>query len=249
MIQIAVGGLVSLLLTSDMAGAPAETAREDEHVVLRLVVEPGHTVTFYEPAPGGLYLVERMAPGQSFALRDEAADALRAFQELRPGAPVPAALAAAHDRARATAVDGTVAGAALPSSGCGWGPAWSACRVSWSSSFRAARPAATSGLCTVDHYAGDGVIVQITHGDTRSSFFQGPGTIAQYSLGLAGAALPRRIAITNATDDRFFVGCRWGVEGATAQERVQRAQAAIHRMGGGTTGQRRDAATGMTAGW
>ena len=107
------GTLGLILFTGCMASAPeaaptaaadpapngSETA--DANVVLRLDVEPGHTVTFYEPTPGGLYLAERMMPGQEFVLRGTAAqDALAAFAQLRPQAEVPAALQAAYDRAR-----------------------------------------------------------------------------------------------------------------------------------------------------
>lgn len=95
--------------------------------------------------------------------------------------------------------------------GCDWGPQWSVCRVNWANGFFAYAGGTTSGLCTVDHYAGNGVIIQITVGSTISSTFQGPGTIAQYSLGVAGAATLRRIDITNASGDSFHVGCRWGI--------------------------------------
>jgi hypothetical protein len=205
-------------------------------VVLRLEVERGHTITFYEPTPGGLYLVERMTPTQSFVLNGkESSDALRAFEKLRPGAPVPTALQAAYDRARNLPSDlgpreirvggGQSEAAQAPAptltssssaanfvdndGGCDWGPQWSVCRVNWANGFFAYAGGTTSGLCTVDHYAGNGVIIQITVGSTITSMFQGPGTIAQYSLGVAGAATLRRIDITNASGDSFHVGCRW----------------------------------------
>ncbi|HWO25556.1 MAG TPA: hypothetical protein VNO30_42745 [Kofleriaceae bacterium] len=229
---------------TDMPAAePSEAPTTEEHVVLQLEVEPGHTVTFYEPTPGGLYLIERRAMNQSFALRNGAVDALRAFQELRPGAPIPAALQAAYDRARAVSSDGIAAAAAhgggaeavaapaprpgvveqsLTSSssaanfvnnddGCDWGPEWSACRVNWANGYYAWRSGATSGLCVVDHYAGNGVVIQVTAGSALTSFFQGAGTVAQYSLGTAGAAMTRRIDVTNASGDSFHVGCRWGI--------------------------------------
>ncbi|WNG41059.1 hypothetical protein F0U61_50695 [Archangium violaceum] len=228
--------------TAESKPAARETTEAD--ALLSLEVEPGHSVTFYEPAPGGLYLVERMTPAQSFVLTGkESSDALLAFAKLRPGAPVPEALQAAYDRARnlpddASAREAKAGGGqpeaartqapglgsteqALTSSssattfvntndGCAWGPTMSFCKVNWANGFFASTTA-TSGLCIVDHYSGNGVTIQITVGATITSTFQGAGTIAQYSLGVAGASTTRRIDVTNASGDSFHAGCRWGV--------------------------------------
>jgi len=225
---------------------PATNGSEpvDANVVLRVDVESGHTVTFYEPTPGGLYLAERMAPGQTFVLGDkEASDALAAFARVRPQAEVPAALQAAYDRARnlpsepialaahafgggqpeaaqaPSATPGVIQQALTSSSsaanfvnndgGCDWGPQGSFCRVNWANGFFASLSPTTSGLCVVDHYAGNGVVIQIT-AQAITSMFQGAGTIAQYSLGTPGPAITRRIDITNASGDSFHAGCRWG---------------------------------------
>lgn len=228
---------------ADVAAPPSDEVAVEESAVLRLEIERGHSVTFLEPAPGGLYLVERMAPGQTFVLGDaEASDALAAFARLRPGQAAPAALQAAYDRARAmasepiaavrvrgggqaeqapaqSATPGVVQQSLVSSSsaatfvntngGCNWGPQGSFCRVNWANGFFAS-DTGTSGLCIVDHYAGNGVTIQITVNGTITSTFQGPGTIAQYSLGGAGANVSRRIDVTNASGDSFHVGCRWG---------------------------------------
>jgi hypothetical protein len=218
----------------------------DVSVVLRIDVENGHSVTFYEPTPGGLFVVERMAPMQKFVLSDkEASDALAAFARLRPEAEIPVTLQAAYDRARkvpsgpvvlakhafgggqpapaqTSAVTPGIIQEALTSSssaanfvdndgGCDWGPTWSFCRVNWGGGFFAFVNPSTSGLCIVDHYAGNGVVVQITAGGTITSTFQGAGTIAQYSLGTPGPSELRRIDITNASGDSFHAGCRWGI--------------------------------------
>lgn len=225
--------------------APKGSATTDANVVLQVDVESGHTVTFYEPTPGGLYLAERMSPGQTFVLRDkEASDALAAFARLRPQTEVPAALQAAYYRARniapsaleahafgggqpetaqaPAATPGVIQQALTSSSsaanfvdndgGCDWGPQGSFCRVNWANGFWASLSPTTSGLCIVDHYAGNGVVVQITvNGTIVGSPFQNPGTIVQYSLGTPGPPVTRRIDITNASGDSFHVGCRWGV--------------------------------------
>ncbi|MFP2963555.1 hypothetical protein ACLEPN_38930 [Myxococcus sp. 1LA] len=94
--------------------------------------------------------------------------------------------------------------------GCDWGPRWSTCKANWANGYYA-YSGSTSGLCSVDHYSGNGVIIQITVGSTISSVFQGAGTHAQYSLGTAGVSTTRRLDITNASGDSFHVGCRWGV--------------------------------------
>jgi hypothetical protein len=63
----------------------------------------------------------------------------------------------------------------------------------------------------VDHYAGNGLTVQITvNGNIVASPFQNPGTIVQYSLGSAGSVVQRRVDVTNASGDSFHIGCRWG---------------------------------------
>jgi hypothetical protein len=83
--------------------APA-TAGGDAGLILRIAVEEGHAVSFYEPSLGGLFLAENIAEGQKFTLHDhDAVDALAAFARLRPGVDVPAALQGAYDRARNTA--------------------------------------------------------------------------------------------------------------------------------------------------
>jgi len=215
------------------------------NVVLRVDVENGHSVTFYEPAPGGLYLAERMASGQKFVLgNNEASDALTAFARLRPQVEVPATLQAAYDRARnlprdpvpqgvhasgggqpaiaqALAATSGVIQQALTSSssaanfvdndgGCDWGPQWSFCRVNWGGGFWA-WTTATSGLCTVDLFGGDGVTIQLTTGNSFTTTFQAPGTSVQYGMGSPGFWATRRIDILNAANDSFHVGCRWGV--------------------------------------
>jgi hypothetical protein len=253
MMWMSLGGL-SLALSAGCIGPAPESANTtgsepavveatEANALLRIEVEAGHDVTFYEPVPGGLYLAERMAPSQSFVLHGkESSDALLAFKQLRPGTPVPEALQAAYDRALSLPSDATVqekkvgggqaeaaqapahpgvAVQGLTSSssaatfvnsngGCDWGAQGSFCRVEWGGGFFASITA-TSGLCIVDHYAGNGVTIQITVGSTISSSFQGAGTIAQYSLGAAGASTTRRIDITNASGDSFHVGCRWGI--------------------------------------
>lgn len=257
LMTLATGNLGLVLFSGCVAPAPdpgsADTTEpaanggeaRDEHVILRIDIESDHTITFYEPTPGGLYLSERKVSGQKFVLGDkEISDALAAFARLRPGAEVPAALQAAYDRARnlpsepaasASAFGGgqpeaAQAPAATPGviqqelmsspsaanfvntdGGCNWGPQYSFCRVNWANGFFASRTPTTSGLCIVDHYAGNGVTIQITVGSTITSTFQAPRTSAQHSLGAAGASTTRRIDITNAAGDSFHVGCRWGV--------------------------------------
>ncbi|NOK05912.1 MULTISPECIES: hypothetical protein [Myxococcus] len=247
-------GSLGLALCTGCSGAEAEQAAPGEtetpvnttteaSVVLRIEVEPGHTVTFYEPVPGALYLAEHKLPTQSFMLGDkESANALLAFERLLPGAPVPAELQAAYGRAlnlpsdvdeqessagggdredaSARAQRPGVTEQALTSSssaatfvnngGCNWGPRWSTCAVNWANGYYA-YSTSTSGLCGVDHYSGNGVIIQITVGSTITSVFQGAGTHAQYSLGSAGVSTTRRLDITNASGDSFHVGCRWGI--------------------------------------
>lgn len=223
--------------------APTVDQSIDANLVLRVDVEPGHTVSFYEPSPGRLYLAERMQPGQQFALHDrQAVDAIAAFTALRPEAAVPAALQAAYDRARSmpsgtvgpvtrlagggelaaqapAPAPGVITQALTSSSsafnfvandgGCNWGPDFSFCRVNWSNGFFASA-GSDSGLCIVDHFAGNGVTIQITDDSAVTATFQAAGTIVQYGLGTPGGNDTRRIDILNASGDSFHVGCRWG---------------------------------------
>jgi len=216
-----------------------EGPTSDSDVILHIEIESGHSVSFHEPLPGALYVVEQMAPEQTFVLGDtEASDAIAAFVKLRPGVEVPPVLKAAYDRAsnqrvnpeagspglgggqpattkpdgqRALTSSSSAANFVNNNGGCNWGPQMSFCRVNWANGFWASWSPASSGLCIVDHYAGNGVVVQITANGVVTSFFQGGGTIAQYSLGSPGANVARRIDITNASGDSFHVGCRWGV--------------------------------------
>lgn len=228
------------------SGDPAagSNAAPDPGAILQIEVESGHSVGFYEPVPGGLYMAEQVLPGQSFALRGNGAiDAIAAFSKLRPGVAVPAVLQAAYERARSVpgvpgaAPEGSGSGGApavepaptpgeiqqaLTSSssaaffansngGCDWGPDFSFCRLNWSGG-RTEFATSNSGLCIVDHYAGNGLTVQITvNGNIVASPFQNPGTIVQYSLGSAGSVVQRRVDVTNASGDSFHIGCRWGV--------------------------------------
>lgn len=202
----------------------------------------GHAVAFYEPPPGGLFVGETMQPGQRFVLgAHEASDALAAYAMLRPNTEVPPALGAAYTRAlratESTSLDthGVIGSQEMASTGlslqtltssssaanfvnsdggCDWGPQGTFCRVNWSNGFWASMSPTASGLCIVDHYAGNGITVEITVGTMITSPFQAVGTIAQWSLGAAGPATTRRIDITNASGDSFHVGCRWGVRSA-----------------------------------
>src|SRR5215468_11555446 len=71
--------------------APDRAATADASALLQVQIENGHSVSFREPVPGGLYVMEQMLPGQSFVLgRDGAIDAIDAFTMLRPGVAVPA---------------------------------------------------------------------------------------------------------------------------------------------------------------
>lgn len=225
--------------------APGEAA--EASAVLRIDVETGHTVTFYEPKPGALVVVETMMPAQKRVLGDrEMKDALAAFVRLQPGAGVPQALQDAYDRSRSLpsapdgdavrafgggqpevaqvpgAVPGVIQQALTSSSsaanfvnndgGCDWGPQGSFCRVNWANGFWASLSPTTSGVCTVDHYAGNGVTIQITCGNTVITLPpQSPGTVKQYSLCNSGTAEVRRIDILDASGDSFHAGCRWGV--------------------------------------
>lgn len=229
----------------DVAAPQADDASDasEQHVVLRVEIERGHSVTFYEPAPGALYQVERMAPNQKFVLGGAAAsDALAAFAQLRPGQAVPAALQAAYDRAIAMPSESvsteSARGAGQPdagqsapatpgvsqqslvssssaatfvntNNGCDWGSRWSTCSVNWGGGYFATASSATAAICIVDHYAGNGLIVQMTVNGNVTNSFHGAGTIAQYSLGAAGPDVTRRIDLTNASGDAFHVGCRW----------------------------------------
>lgn len=232
--------------TDDPDPAATSEPENDEQagLLLRVEVESGHTVGFYEPIPGGLYVAEQMRSGQKFVLGDrEVSDALAAFARVRPAEEVPAALREAYDRARASESEpataarvevgggsaaevfrATEAGTAqlpLTSSsaagnfvnndgGCNWGPHGSICRVNWGGGFFV-WATSSSGLCIVDHYAGNGVTIQITVGAGISSTFQAVNTSVQYGLGTPGFSTTRRLDILNAAGDSFHAGCRWGI--------------------------------------
>lgn len=211
----------------------------DAGLLLRIEVEANHTVEFYEQVAGGLFLIERKSGAQQFALTGrERSDALAAFTRLRPGAAVPAALRSAYDRARdqriltdapqgefdlgePEAVSGVIEQALTSSAaasnfvnedgGCAWGPTRSICRVNRTGN-RNISWNADSGECQVDHYAGNGLTIQISIGGVLfSTTFQAADTHVMYGLGIPGAVTNRRIDILNAgAGDAFHYGCRWG---------------------------------------
>jgi len=231
--------------TDDAARA---NAANDRNVIARVEIESGHTITFYEMGPGGLFMVETRNEGQTAVIHGSA-DALDVYARVRPGAAVPDALRAAYGRARDAAanarlsspkvapalgggqpaVEGApsvqikdglgVTAQALTSSssaanfvdtdhGCDWGETWSFCRVSWGGGFFAST-SSDSASCIVDHYAGNGVTVQLTADDTQVPLFQAAGTVVTYNWGFVSGNVTRRIDILNASGDSFHVGCRW----------------------------------------
>jgi len=237
--------------SSENEGSVATTS--DQYLVTRVDVEAGHTVTFYEPAPGGLMLVESKRDGQTSVIgRQDAVDALAVFARLRPGQQAPTELRDAYERARTAALaepatdrvitpsqasggqtwnpqsaatassDGVgTSQEALTSSsnpdffvdsdgGCDWGSRFSACRIHWGGGFFATATS-SSASCIVDHYAGNGITVQLTAGATVVSFSQSVGTSQLYSWGFVGGSVTRRLDVLNASGDAFHAGCRFTI--------------------------------------
>lgn len=224
----------------------------EQYLVTSVDVEAGHTVTFYEPVPGGLMLVESKLEAQTSVLgRENAVDALALFARLRPREQPPAKLREAYQRARdavlaepaidrvsapsqsgggqAYSAPATPASSdgvattqqALTSSsnpdffvnndgGCDWGSRYSICRIHWGGGFFATATS-SSASCVVDHYAGNGVTVQLTAGATVVSFFQAAGTSQLYSWGFVAGSVTRRIDILNASGDAFHAGCHFTI--------------------------------------
>ena len=221
-LMLAVVGLAS--------GAEKHAAREPESLV-RIEIEPEHTLTFYEPAPGELVMVESLNRDQQVLLRGPAAsDAIALLKRARPDEEVPSALQEAYDRARAAslkggrqtlragrppAVEGNSARGVAPAEpsswpapfvnelgGCDHGAVHNNCRVNWSGGY-VAWSTSSAISCLVDHYEGDGIHVEIA-GLVR---IQSPGTVQAY--GAQGAVIERRFDIFDASGDGFHVGCRW----------------------------------------
>jgi hypothetical protein len=88
--------------SSEPAPAPGGAVDElEKYVVHRIEVEPKHVVTFYEPSPGVLLLIERMVPGQRSVVHGRgSADALLVFSRVRPNDEIPARLREAYERAQ-----------------------------------------------------------------------------------------------------------------------------------------------------
>jgi hypothetical protein len=90
-----------------------------------------------------------------------------------------------------------------------FGAAFSACRANWGGGFWAQWNGSTSATCNVDHYAGNGITVQLTAGSTVIPFSQAVNTFQTYSWGFVSGAVSRRIDILNASGDSFHVGCQF----------------------------------------
>jgi len=142
----------------------------------------------------------------------EAADASKPTFHFGGGAPAAAQVAS---------TDGVgVAQQALTSSsnptnfvdsygGCDWSNRFSLCRINWGGGFNAWASPAGSATCIVDHYAGNGITVQLTAGSTVLPTYQAPGTVQTYSWGIVGGNILRRIDLLNASGDAFHAGCRF----------------------------------------
>jgi hypothetical protein len=89
------------------------------------------------------------------------------------------------------------------------GAAFAACRANWGGGFWAQWNGSTSATCNVDHYAGNGITVQLTAGATVIPFSQAVNTFQTYSWGFVAGAVSRRIDILNASGDSFHVGCQF----------------------------------------
>lgn len=93
--------------------------------------------------------------------------------------------------------------------GCVWASVHSFCRVNWSNGFTSGDHTAPSAVGVVDHYAGNGITVQLIAGGTSVPFSQSAGTIQTYSWGLQSGNINRRLDILNASGDSFHAGVRW----------------------------------------
>jgi hypothetical protein len=100
-----------------------DTTNAHLNPVAHLEVEPGHAVTFYEPTPGNLFLVETMLRTQTgWILRDIDQNPIEVFRRLRPRTQVPTALLDAYDRAVKNVVpDDAPTSAANPAERAGTG--------------------------------------------------------------------------------------------------------------------------------
>jgi hypothetical protein len=93
--------------------------------------------------------------------------------------------------------------------GCTWASVHSFCRVNWANGFTSGDHTAPSAVGIVDHYAGNGITVQLIAGATSVPFGQSAGTIQTYSWGLQSGNINRRLDILNASGDSFHAGVRW----------------------------------------
>ncbi len=93
--------------------------------------------------------------------------------------------------------------------GCDWNNGFSFCRISWSNGMFIDGGSTDSGICIVDHYAGNGITVQLTADTTVLPLSQAVGTEVSYSLGIVDGDVHRRMDILNASGDRFHAGCRF----------------------------------------
>jgi hypothetical protein len=93
--------------------------------------------------------------------------------------------------------------------GCDWANSFSFCRISWANGMFIDSGSTDSAICIVDHYAGNGITVQLTADTTVLPQSQAVGTEVAYSWGIVGGDVHRRMDILNASGDRFHAGCRF----------------------------------------
>ena len=170
-----------------------------------------------------LALFAKLRPGQSVPAALDGAHARALAASHAPhgdlhaaaggGSPAPALTAAA--RAGMATAQQALSSSADPDHfvntdhGCDWDNAFSFCRIRWSNGLFIEGGITDSGVCIVDHYAGNGIGVKLTAGVGVLSQLQPVGTEVAYAWGIINGDVFRRMDIFNASGDHFHAGCRF----------------------------------------
>jgi len=204
----------------------------EDTLILRLQVAAGHSVSFYEPEPGALGMLESIDfEREQTSYLTKYGDAASVYRALRPNETIPSTLALALDRARAmpstedsTIEDVTEAGGTLSdvtfratsdstfvndnkfcdAALANYGIKSHMCRINWSNGFYAYHTNARTIHGVVKaRDAGDTMDIKVTVGGNEYDTNNDDNVYFTFGASSSGY---RRVDVNDASDDTFHVG-------------------------------------------
>jgi hypothetical protein len=219
--------------SADLGDATYVTGGVDVEValILRVEIEPGHTVSFYEPAPGVVGMVERLPAPRADAILAQNADIASVYRAIRPQTAMPTTLTDALARAANPPISGPqlvgkLAGGGQPSrrrtgdaisfiNDAGFCDAthsqtrWTLCRINWWGGFWAWDGGARTihGMVYNAHESQNMTTrVQVNTNTFDLQMWAGQNAYFTFGSGTAGM---RRVDVFNAENEEFHISTQF----------------------------------------